>query len=147
MHAVVACHHAGRTDGAFSLLSNHDFPRFAGTHTDSVLTRNAAVFPFVNDGFPIVYQGQEHVSPTKEQSTLIRSIRFGADHRLPCRTYKGATTLAIVKPYGSMATKRRLSFTPSSAISMLRERQLSITIHRIFALLSSRIKLTIILWH
>jgi alpha-amylase len=25
--------------------------------------RNAAVFPFVNDGFPIVYTGQEHVRP------------------------------------------------------------------------------------
>jgi glycosidase len=26
----------------------------------SQLVKNAAVYPFVNDGFPIVYMGQEH---------------------------------------------------------------------------------------
>jgi alpha-amylase len=63
MHAL-SCQPLSCGDSRLDLLSNHDFPRFAGTHTDSVLTRNAAVFPFVNDGFPIVYQGQEHVSAT-----------------------------------------------------------------------------------
>ena len=56
--------------------SNHDMPRFAGetqdqavsyaayrqTTTNIQLVRNAAVYPFVSDGYPIMYQGQEHVS-------------------------------------------------------------------------------------
>ena len=60
------------------MASNHDMPRFAGVtndlavrgtgadwgrhDADAQLTRNAAVFPFINDGYPIIYQGQEHVS-------------------------------------------------------------------------------------
>ncbi|ORY31951.1 glycoside hydrolase superfamily [Naematelia encephala] len=43
-----------------SFLDNHDFPRFAGQVGDPALVRSAAVLPFVNDGFPIVYMGQEH---------------------------------------------------------------------------------------
>ncbi|KAL7418971.1 hypothetical protein Q5752_006655 [Cryptotrichosporon argae] len=43
-----------------AFLDNHDNPRFAGTVTDPVLVKNAAVYPFVSDGYPIVYSGQEH---------------------------------------------------------------------------------------
>ncbi|KAK1926274.1 putative alpha-amylase A precursor [Papiliotrema laurentii] len=43
-----------------SFLDNHDMPRFAGIVQDQALVRNAAAYPFVSDGFPILYQGQEH---------------------------------------------------------------------------------------
>ena len=43
-----------------SFLDNHDYERYAGITHDQVLVKNAAVFPFINDGFPIVYSGQEH---------------------------------------------------------------------------------------
>ncbi|OCF41740.1 hypothetical protein I317_04444 [Kwoniella heveanensis CBS 569] len=43
-----------------SFLDNHDFPRFAGLTDDPALIKNAMVYPFVNDGVPILYQGQEH---------------------------------------------------------------------------------------
>ncbi|WWC57906.1 uncharacterized protein I303_100441 [Kwoniella dejecticola CBS 10117] len=43
-----------------SFLDNHDFPRFAGITNDPSLIKNAAVYPFVNDGVPIFYQGGEH---------------------------------------------------------------------------------------
>ncbi|OCF59966.1 hypothetical protein L486_02639 [Kwoniella mangroviensis CBS 10435] len=43
-----------------SFLDNHDFPRFAGLTNDPSLIKNAAVYPFVNDGVPILYQGGEH---------------------------------------------------------------------------------------
>nr|XP_031863707.1 uncharacterized protein CI109_000959 [Kwoniella shandongensis]KAA5530779.1 hypothetical protein CI109_000959 [Kwoniella shandongensis] len=43
-----------------SFLDNHDFPRFAGITHDNTLVRNAMVYPFVNDGVPILYMGQEH---------------------------------------------------------------------------------------
>ncbi|BEI88484.1 uncharacterized protein CcaverHIS019_0112020 [Cutaneotrichosporon cavernicola] len=43
-----------------SFLDNHDTPRFPGLVHDRALLKNAAVYPFVNDGYPIVYQGQEH---------------------------------------------------------------------------------------
>lgn len=61
------------------LVSNHDFPRFAGKTDDQAvsflylllskkvlinnitqLIRNAMVYPFINDGYPILYSGQEH---------------------------------------------------------------------------------------
>lgn len=61
------------------LISNHDFPRFAGKTDDQAvrflrlltsknvlindiaqLIRNAMVYPFINDGYPILYSGQEH---------------------------------------------------------------------------------------
>jgi glycosidase len=40
------------------------------------LAKNAAVYPFINDGIPILYMGQEHVNPSKVLST--RSL---IDHR------------------------------------------------------------------
>ncbi|AFR98135.1 alpha-amylase [Cryptococcus neoformans C23] len=43
-----------------SFLDNHDFPRFAGKTDDQALIRNAMVYPFINDGYPILYSGQEH---------------------------------------------------------------------------------------
>ena len=54
-------------------LDNHDFPRYAGTVQDQVLVKNAAVFPFIGDGFPILYMGQEHVS----LHPVIASIKQG----------------------------------------------------------------------
>lgn len=52
--------------------SNHDQPRYPHLVQDRAVSRlldcadtqllkNAAVYPFINDGYPIVYQGQEHV--------------------------------------------------------------------------------------
>ncbi|KIR63793.1 alpha-amylase [Cryptococcus bacillisporus CA1873] len=43
-----------------SFLDNHDFPRFAGKTDDQALIGNAMVYPFINDGYPILYSGQEH---------------------------------------------------------------------------------------
>jgi alpha-amylase len=43
--------------GAF--LENHDQPRFPSLANDSALAANAFVWPFVGDGIPIMYYGQE----------------------------------------------------------------------------------------
>ncbi|KLT46106.1 alpha-amylase [Cutaneotrichosporon oleaginosum] len=43
-----------------SFLDNHDNPRYPGIVQDRALLKNAAVYPFINDGYPVVYQGQEH---------------------------------------------------------------------------------------
>ncbi|WWC85608.1 uncharacterized protein L201_000472 [Kwoniella dendrophila CBS 6074] len=43
-----------------SFLDNHDFPRFAGLTNDPSLIKNAAVYPFINDGVPMFYMGGEH---------------------------------------------------------------------------------------
>ncbi|KAF8469430.1 glycoside hydrolase family 13 protein [Russula ochroleuca] len=42
-----------------SFVENHDQPRLASLTKDSALIRNAMTFPFVHDGIPIVYYGQE----------------------------------------------------------------------------------------
>ncbi|KAG2086680.1 glycoside hydrolase family 13 protein [Suillus cothurnatus] len=48
--------------GAFmtgSFLDNHDQARFKHLVSDAALVANAAVWPFIHDGIPIIYNGQE----------------------------------------------------------------------------------------
>ncbi|KAG2065959.1 glycoside hydrolase family 13 protein [Suillus decipiens] len=48
--------------GAFmtgSFLDNHDQARFKHLVSDTALLANAAVWPFIHDGIPIIYNGQE----------------------------------------------------------------------------------------
>jgi len=47
----------GFSTGAF--LENHDQPRFPSFTNDTGLIKNAMAWPFIGDGLPIVYQGQE----------------------------------------------------------------------------------------
>ncbi|KAI0742260.1 alpha-amylase [Daedaleopsis nitida] len=42
-----------------SFLENHDQPRFQSITQDEALIRNAMAWPFVQDGIPILYYGQE----------------------------------------------------------------------------------------
>jgi len=45
-----------------SFLDNHDNSRFESTVSDKALIKNAATFPFISDGIPYLYYGQEQVS-------------------------------------------------------------------------------------
>jgi alpha-amylase len=42
-----------------SFLENHDQPRFGSLTGDQALIKNAVTWPFINDGVPILYYGQE----------------------------------------------------------------------------------------
>ncbi|KAG1741821.1 glycoside hydrolase family 13 protein, partial [Suillus paluster] len=42
-----------------SFLDNHDQARFKHLVSDAALAANAAVWPFIHDGIPIIYNGQE----------------------------------------------------------------------------------------
>ncbi|THH07630.1 hypothetical protein EW146_g9260 [Bondarzewia mesenterica] len=42
-----------------SFIENHDQPRFRSFTQDDALVRNAMMLPFIHDGMPIVYYGQE----------------------------------------------------------------------------------------
>jgi len=42
-----------------SFLENHDQPRFQSLTQDQSLVKNAMTWPFINDGIPILYYGQE----------------------------------------------------------------------------------------
>ncbi|KAF2858248.1 glycoside hydrolase family 13 protein [Piedraia hortae CBS 480.64] len=42
-----------------NFMENHDVPRFASITKDEGLTKSALTYIFMNDGIPIVYQGQE----------------------------------------------------------------------------------------
>ncbi|OCH88147.1 alpha-amylase [Obba rivulosa] len=49
-------------DGEFmtgSFLENHDNPRFQSMTQDQALVKNAMTWPFIQDGVPILYYGQE----------------------------------------------------------------------------------------
>jgi len=45
--------------GTGAFLENHDQPRFQSLSTDMGRIKNAMAFPFVHDGIPILYYGQE----------------------------------------------------------------------------------------
>jgi len=45
--------------GTGSFLENHDQPRFQSLTTDTGRVKNAMAFPFIHDGIPILYYGQE----------------------------------------------------------------------------------------
>ncbi|KAK7461278.1 hypothetical protein VKT23_008454 [Stygiomarasmius scandens] len=42
-----------------SFVENHDQPRIQSKTSDDALVKNAMTWPFINDGIPIIYQGQE----------------------------------------------------------------------------------------
>ncbi|ORY61499.1 glycoside hydrolase family 13 protein [Pseudomassariella vexata] len=42
-----------------TFVENHDMPRFASTNEDVVIAKNAMAYVILNDGMPLVYQGQE----------------------------------------------------------------------------------------
>jgi len=42
-----------------SFLENHDNPRFGSLTQDQSLVMNAMAWPFIHDGFPVLYYGQE----------------------------------------------------------------------------------------
>jgi alpha-amylase len=42
-----------------AFLENHDQPRFPSLTKDTALRTNAMVWPFVSDGIPTLYHGQE----------------------------------------------------------------------------------------
>ncbi|KAH9921835.1 glycoside hydrolase family 13 protein [Amylocystis lapponica] len=89
-----------------SFLENHDQPRFQSTTTDQALVKNAMTWPFVQDGVPILYYGQEQgytggadpanrealwLSGYVEDKPLIAHVKF-----LP--TTGDESTLAVSKP-------------------------------------------------
>ncbi|KAF7982410.1 hypothetical protein HWV62_28519 [Athelia sp. TMB] len=42
-----------------SFIENHDLPRFANATNDTALIMNAMAWPFIHDGIPVLYYGQE----------------------------------------------------------------------------------------
>ncbi|KAH7884079.1 glycoside hydrolase family 13 protein [Phlebopus sp. FC_14] len=72
--------------GAFmtgSFLENHDQPRFRSMTNDTALLANAMVWPFVHDGIPILYYGQEQGlaggEPPSNQEALWQT-RYDTEH-------------------------------------------------------------------
>jgi len=60
--ATVVAEQGAYKNGTFmvgSFLENHDQPRFQSLTQDQSLVKNAMAWPFLNDGIPIMYYGQE----------------------------------------------------------------------------------------
>ncbi|KAF7288876.1 Glycoside hydrolase family 13 protein [Mycena indigotica] len=63
-----------------SFLENHDQPRFPSLTSDTALLMNAMVWPFVADGIPILYYGQEQgyqgaVDPSNREALWLSGYR------------------------------------------------------------------------
>jgi alpha-amylase len=68
-----------------SFLENHDQPRFQSLTNDSMLVRNAVAWPFVYDGIPILYYGQEQgyqggPDPSNREAYVPDSLRCRCAH-------------------------------------------------------------------
>ncbi|KAF8841394.1 glycoside hydrolase family 13 protein [Paxillus ammoniavirescens] len=74
------------TSGAFmtgSFLENHDQPRFGSLTNDTALQANAMIWPFIHDGIPILYYGQEQglsggESPDNQEA--LWGTRYDTEH-------------------------------------------------------------------
>ncbi|OSX57023.1 glycoside hydrolase family 13 protein [Postia placenta MAD-698-R-SB12] len=129
-----------------SFLENQDNPRFQSVQTDQALVSNAISWPFIQDGIPILYYGQEQgytgsndpynrealwLSGYVEDKPLVKLVRTlnaarkaaiaaSSDYLSTVLTFPSVTssTLAVYKqPMLALLTNGGSSSTPSWSVS------------------------------
>jgi len=86
--------------GTGSFLENHDQPRFPSLSSDTARLKNAMAFPFVHDGIPIVYYGQEQgyaggPDPANREALWLSGYAQDKDLVQHIKTLNGARKAAI----------------------------------------------------
>lgn len=76
-----------------SFLDNHDNPRFENTVSDKALIRNAATYPFVTDGIPYLYYGQEQGFTGGQKDYQNREPMWTSEYKTDTDGYKLFTKL------------------------------------------------------
>jgi len=86
--------------GTGAFLENHDQPRFPSLSTDPARLKNAIAFPFIHDGIPIVYYGQEQgyaggPDPANREALWLSGYAQDKDLVRHIKTLNGARKAAI----------------------------------------------------
>jgi alpha-amylase len=86
--------------GTGSFLENHDQPRFPSLSNDTARLKNAIAFPFVHDGIPILYYGQEQgyaggPDPANREALWLSGYSQNKDLVQHIKTLNGARKAAI----------------------------------------------------
>ncbi|KAF8872433.1 GH13 alpha-amylase precursor [Infundibulicybe gibba] len=91
---------------AGSFVENHDQPRFQSLTTDQALVKNIMAWPFVQDGIPILYYGQEqgYTGTTDPMNREAYALVFGY-----------ATDKPLVNHVKSLVAMRKAAATANTA--------------------------------
>ncbi|KAJ6608858.1 glycoside hydrolase superfamily [Mycena sp. CBHHK59/15] len=103
LSALQASPHLAPASGSVtsaSFLENHDQPRFASYTQDIALTKNAMAWPFVGDGMPILYYGQEQgyaggADPSNREALWLSGYETGKPLVAHVKSLNAARKLAI----------------------------------------------------
>lgn len=111
--------------GAF--LENHDLPRFPSMTQDRSLTKNAVACAFLQDGIPIIYQGQEQ-SFSGAKDPYNREALWPSGHSTDSPMYNYIKTLNKIR---TLAITQSAEFLSYKAWAILHDSR-SIVIRRGF---------------
>lgn len=83
-----------------SFVENHDMPRFASYNDDMALAKNAMAYIILNDGIPLVYQGQEQhynggVTPANREAVWLSGYNTSAELYVTAKTLNKARNTMI----------------------------------------------------
>ncbi|KAH9926592.1 alpha-amylase [Epithele typhae] len=107
-----------------SFLENQDQPRFQSLATDQSLVKNAMAWPFIQDGIPILYYGQEQSyaggsDPSNREALWLSSYFTDKPLVTHVKALNGARKAAIAANGNFLSTKTQIlsSTTDSMAVS------------------------------
>ncbi|USW53609.1 Putative carbohydrate binding module family 20, glycosyl hydrolase, family 13, catalytic [Septoria linicola] len=104
-----------------NFIENHDQARFPSITTDAGLIKNAIAFIVLNDGIPIVYQGQEQgfsgaVDPYNREPLWTSGYSTKASLYTFIASLNGARRLAITKDTTYAAVKQSVIYSDSQTL-------------------------------
>ncbi|KAI0753794.1 glycoside hydrolase superfamily [Fomes fomentarius] len=102
-----------------SFLDNHDQPRFQSMVQDDALVKNAVTWPFVQDGIPILYYGQEQgyqggADPANREALWLSSYFEDKPLVQHVKKLNGARKAAVAANSKFLTTPVKL-YTPSGS--------------------------------
>ncbi|RPD58617.1 glycoside hydrolase family 13 protein [Lentinus tigrinus ALCF2SS1-7] len=106
-----------------SFLENHDQPRFQSLTQDEALIKNAMTWPFVQDGIPILYYGQEQgytggADPANREALWLSGYVEDKTLVTHVKILNGARRLAIAANSSFLTTSARLYAVSESTLAV-----------------------------
>ncbi|EGN94185.1 glycoside hydrolase family 13 protein [Serpula lacrymans var. lacrymans S7.3] len=106
-----------------TFLENHDQPRFTSLTNDTALITNAITWPFITDGIPVLYYGQEQgyqggSDPNNREALWLSNFDTNGPYVSHMKTLNAARKAAIA-PQTSYFLTNPMTFMNQSNSSML----------------------------
>jgi len=117
--------------GTGSFLENHDQPRFSSLSKDTARLKNAIAFPFVHDGIPIVYYGQEQgytggPDPANREALWFSGYAQDKDLVQFIKTLNGARKAAITANSQFLSTAMSFPLASETTLAVLKPPMLAL---------------------